>query len=113
MSRELKFNICALETSHLLNSQVPGLAERVKSQISSKLDYACTYWISHLIDTSKGTLMKELAALLNEPQLLYWLEALSLLGKVDTALTGLPEVIEWLPVCGYGRTEWKIILMTT
>lgn len=67
MSQELKFNICALETSYLLNSQVPGLPDTVKSKINSKLDYVCTYWTNHLTDTPEGTLMKELEALLKGP----------------------------------------------
>lgn len=98
MERGLRFNICELETAYLLNSQVPDLAERIKLNISDHLNYACTYWISHLIDTPRGTLMNEVEALMSSPRVLFWLEALSVLGRVEIGLQGLLELQEWLPV---------------
>lgn len=96
MREELKFNICELETSHLFNSQVSDLDERVKSKISNQLSYSCAYWTSHLSDTPKGTLKSDMEALLNGPQVLYWLEVLSLLSRLDVGLTGLLELLDWL-----------------
>ncbi|KAH7308261.1 hypothetical protein B0J17DRAFT_587680, partial [Rhizoctonia solani] len=49
MQRKLRFNICNLENSHLLNSQVPNLKFRVDSYIGPVLKYACTHWIDHFI----------------------------------------------------------------
>jgi len=44
----LCFNICGLESSYLLNSDVPGLAERVKTKIPFHLAYSCLFWEKHL-----------------------------------------------------------------
>lgn len=98
--------------SYLFNSQVPDFAERVGSKISSRLSYSCVYWISHLIGASKGTLSNKLERLLNGPQILFWLEVLSLLSRVDVGLTGLLELSDWLPVSN-AQLRMKNSLMLT
>ena len=39
----LRFSICGLETSYLKNSQVVGLAKKVKENIPSHLLYSCRF----------------------------------------------------------------------
>ncbi|KAG8722371.1 hypothetical protein FRC09_006346 [Ceratobasidium sp. 395] len=89
MNRELGFNMCALETSCLLNSDIPNLGERVLGTIRPHLIYSCLYWSSHVAGAQIGALCGCLRRFLLEKQLLYWIEALSLLGKLRTALTNL------------------------
>ncbi|CAE6351761.1 unnamed protein product [Rhizoctonia solani] len=90
MKQELRFNICGLETSHLLNTQVVDLQSRVKGNISEHLRYSAVYWISHWIESANRGNITDVAALMAGPKLLYWLEVLSLTGNVNTALRGLP-----------------------
>ncbi|KAG8709400.1 hypothetical protein FRC08_018365 [Ceratobasidium sp. 394] len=92
MTSELRFNICDLETSHLLNRDVPGLEARVRDAIGPHLDYSCVYWSGHLVAARKQRMDGPLRAFLFEPQLLYWIEALSLLGKLSVALSSLLEL---------------------
>ena len=47
----LHFNICGLETSYVLNSDVADLDKRVEKNIPSHVLYACQFWASHLQDT--------------------------------------------------------------
>ncbi|KAG8713905.1 hypothetical protein FRC08_012654 [Ceratobasidium sp. 394] len=98
MMGELRFNICDLETSHLLNRDIPDLNARVRNAISPHLGYSCVYWASHLVKTCAVGLGQSLRAFLFGPKLLYWVEALSLLGKLGVAppslleLSGAPNV---------------------
>jgi hypothetical protein len=54
MAKELKFNICRLQTSFLLNDQVTDMADRVDRWISDGLLYSCVQWASHLESTSES-----------------------------------------------------------
>ncbi|KAG9092618.1 hypothetical protein FS749_015567 [Ceratobasidium sp. UAMH 11750] len=92
MTSELRFNICDLETSHLLNRDVPGLEARVRDTIGPHLNYSCMYWTNHLVTACDQPMDDPLRAFLLELQLLYWIEALSLLGKLSVALSSLLEL---------------------
>ncbi|QRW06711.1 hypothetical protein RhiLY_05710 [Ceratobasidium sp. AG-Ba] len=95
MRDELKFNICVLETSDRLNRDIPDLDARTQRAISPQLIYACEFWSSHLADSPAGTLGPVLHEFLSSPGLMYWLEALSLLGKLSVAPSSLLRVAEW------------------
>ncbi|KAH7338559.1 hypothetical protein B0J17DRAFT_383999 [Rhizoctonia solani] len=44
----VQFNICGLESSYLLDSQVPNILGRVGTNITPKLFYSCWYWETHM-----------------------------------------------------------------
>ncbi|KDN33901.1 hypothetical protein RSAG8_13008, partial [Rhizoctonia solani AG-8 WAC10335] len=96
MENELQFNMCKLETSHLLNSEVPDLESKVDKKISQQLAYSCIYWVGHLLDTTDQGLADRAGKVIDGPRLLYWLEVLSLLQRVDVAVHGLHELHQWL-----------------
>ncbi|KAG8724228.1 hypothetical protein FRC09_020732 [Ceratobasidium sp. 395] len=89
LNEGLRFNICDLETSHVLNSQVPNLDSRVRDAIHPHLSYCCLYWSSHTADAQVDALDDFLRQFLFQTPLVYWIEALSLLGKLRTALSSL------------------------
>ncbi|QRV92584.1 hypothetical protein RhiJN_20602 [Ceratobasidium sp. AG-Ba] len=95
MRDELKFNICALETSDTFNRDIPDLDTRTQRAISPQLGYACEFWSSHLYDSPAGSLGPVLHEFLSSPVLMYWMEALSLLGKLSVAPSSLLRVAEW------------------
>ncbi|QRV77759.1 hypothetical protein RhiJN_05774 [Ceratobasidium sp. AG-Ba] len=95
MRDELKFNICALETSDRFNRDIADLEARTQRAISPQLIYACEFWSSHLSDSPAGSLGPFLHEFLSSPVLMYWLEALSLLGKLSVAPSSLLRVAEW------------------
>src|SRR5690348_15874440 len=90
MREELTFNICGLETSYVLNEEVPNLASRVSSVIGSHVSYSCQYWIRHITEAGAARtdtdLLKEF---LFARTLFYWIETLSLLKKLDIAVSAL------------------------
>ncbi|CAE6541800.1 unnamed protein product [Rhizoctonia solani] len=92
MQRELRFNICNLETSHILNSQVPDLKLRIQSNIGQTLRYASLHWIDHFISSPNQAKVEAITEFLEGPQLMYWVEVLSLLGRLDVAIGGLANL---------------------
>ncbi|KAG8695687.1 hypothetical protein FRC08_007614, partial [Ceratobasidium sp. 394] len=95
MASNLKFNICGLETSELPNSDVPDLDARVREAIHPHLNYSCLYWSSHVAEARLDTLETSLRHFLFGPELVYWLEALSLLGKLNVAPGGLLKLVAY------------------
>jgi hypothetical protein len=91
----LRFNICGLETSHIRNKDIPGLDTRVEKAIAQHLSYACIFWADHL--TVTGYDAEILDAIINffHCQLLYWLECLSLLKRVNVASRMLHLILDW------------------
>ncbi|CAE6391119.1 unnamed protein product [Rhizoctonia solani] len=92
MLQQLRFNICELESSHLLNSEVPDLEARINSHIGPVLNYACIHWIDHFVAAPNQTLVEVISKFMEGPQFLYWIEVLSLLGCVDIGVTGLSRL---------------------
>lgn len=93
--KTLKMNICDLKDSEKYNKKaaIPDLQERTKEKIPAELDYSCRYWAVHLANSN--TVDKELFSQLRDfvyTHLLHWLEALSLIGKLDIAYRSLEHV---------------------
>ena len=99
MKSDLRFNIAGLETSHCRNADVPDLAARIRKNIFPRLSYGCCFWADHLGETPYDTnILNEIKDFLHY-RLLYWLEVLSLLKKVNMASGMLLSVLRWNQVC--------------
>jgi len=99
MKVELHFNICGLESSYLLNSDVFDLAEKIKKSISSALLYSCQYWATHVEATVfDPELANQIREFLNQ-QFLFWVEVLSLTKTVQLAAPALSSIMRWISVC--------------
>ncbi|KIO00095.1 hypothetical protein M404DRAFT_1004203 [Pisolithus tinctorius Marx 270] len=98
LSNDLCFNICGLESSYFSNSEVTDLEERIKENISPQLSYSCRFWAQHLERTAFDLALGELVkGVLGSEKLLFWLEALSLLGLLGNATDALRCTLTWLP----------------
>ncbi|KAI9060387.1 WD40 repeat-like protein [Trametes sanguinea] len=91
MQESLKYNICEVpsEHHHLPNNEIPDLPARIAQHLPPALAYAARYWMRHLGNAEIG---EDLLLALEEfcdTRLLYWVEALSLLGCVDIAVEAL------------------------
>ncbi|QRV96745.1 Retrovirus-related Pol polyprotein from transposon opus [Ceratobasidium sp. AG-Ba] len=98
MMAELRFNMCDLETSFLRNIEVPDLEARVAQVVSERLKYSCLYWANHIkdIESSKhrASLQSNLTEFARGPYLIFWVEALSLIGKLWVAISSVQELID-------------------
>ncbi|CAE6381649.1 unnamed protein product [Rhizoctonia solani] len=118
MQRDLRFNICQLETSHRLNSEVPDLKTRIDLHINKTLRYACTHWVDHFIASPCQALVDEIKKFMEGPQLMYWIETLSLLGRIDLAMKllckmtelNLNQFAEWALVISWAKDLHRFIL---
>jgi hypothetical protein len=95
MTKELKFNMCELETSCVSNADIRDLDVRVQEKISDALQYSSMHWSSHLC-SYLAPASTEVSNLLDEflmgTRSLYWMEVLSVMGKVPTAIAALRQM---------------------
>ncbi|KXN87593.1 Vegetative incompatibility protein HET-E-1 [Leucoagaricus sp. SymC.cos] len=107
MKDELRFDMCQFPSSYLLNSEVHDLKERVEKSILPALGYSSRFWTRHLslvpFSSRLGGAVREF---FNNEHLLYWFEALSLLGFINTCAVALSSVVEWFMLHG----EYKDVL---
>ncbi|KAG8694402.1 hypothetical protein FRC09_009877 [Ceratobasidium sp. 395] len=89
MLAELRFNICGLETSHILNVDVPGLDQRVQVVVPGYLRYSCLHWYGHVAQAETDSIVDQLKLFLFGDSLVYWIEVLSLLGELEVASTSM------------------------
>lgn len=107
MNKSLRFNICNLASSFLLDEDDEGLPERVKSNIGPELRYACRHWAAHLASVrhDRQEDVQQLSGLLLEfysSKVLFWMEAMNLL-KLDCRLA-IHMARSWaLQVCVYDK----------
>jgi hypothetical protein len=95
MKSGLRFNICNLETSHCRNADVPDLTAHIEKTILPHLSYGCRFWADHLSASSyDAKIIHELRDFFHN-RLLYWLEVLSLVKKVNMASAMLLSVLDW------------------
>ena len=95
----LHFNICGLESSYLHDTEVLDLAERVKAKIPSHVSYSCQFWAKHLQATKFDPVIAgHVKDLLGNEKILFWFEALSLLGVLGNAVGALSSAGRWLQV---------------
>jgi hypothetical protein len=86
MNKSLRFNMCNLRSSYLLDKEDEGLPERITINIGTELRYACQYWAAHLVSVRhENEAVQHLATSLLEfstLKILFWMEAMNLL-KLD------------------------------
>jgi hypothetical protein len=85
LNRELRFNICCLEDSHLLNADVPQIEGRISEHISPHLTYSTRFWYTHIREAPFDEMVLRQMKTFFLDKYLYWLEALSLLEEVSMA----------------------------
>ncbi|KAG8719949.1 hypothetical protein FRC09_010354 [Ceratobasidium sp. 395] len=109
MVRGLKFNICHLETSFRFNRDVENLHQKTASFIDDRLYYSVLHWISHLTSSGEHNPHSRSGRLLDQlfggPKILFWIEALSLIGKIDLALPNIRDLRYWLTHQNLQHTE--------
>ncbi|KIL61187.1 hypothetical protein M378DRAFT_82839, partial [Amanita muscaria Koide BX008] len=97
MQRELRFNICRLESSYIRNSEVSDMAQRIKLYISPQLSYSCRFLANHVEGTPFNSLVADaLQAILGNEWPMYWIETLSALQSVSIIPRFLTVISEWL-----------------
>jgi hypothetical protein len=98
MMSKLRFNICNLPSSFLLDSEVPGLNQLVEKNIDNVLKYCSRYWAQHMSRTAENdhndlrTCIKDFLVV----HVLFWIEAMNLLGFRLECSSILQQAREWV-----------------
>ncbi|KAG8822062.1 hypothetical protein FRC19_006798 [Serendipita sp. 401] len=99
MMKELRFNICRIESSFVRNNEITNMNQRISAFISTQLQYAAIHWSKHLVKISEEwseTLNTMLGEFTRSPWPLYWMEVVSALGKVRSSLWNLQDTRDWI-----------------
>ncbi|KAG8723843.1 hypothetical protein FRC09_001545 [Ceratobasidium sp. 395] len=89
------FNICNLESSYLLDEEVPDIDQRVDQAISRALLYACRYWAAHLERAEYSQdCSQPLYEFLSE-RLLLWMEVMNLKKHMWEGVDTLRKAQTW------------------
>ena len=89
-------NMAGMEEETTRNIEVVDMKERVEKALPSELRYACLHWASHMMAT--GHADEKCLSLLNKfnhGRLLNWMEAMSLLGEVPSAILMMWDMHAW------------------
>ncbi|KAG9103653.1 hypothetical protein FRC07_009949, partial [Ceratobasidium sp. 392] len=89
------FNILGLESSFVLDTDIPDLTARVNKVVSGELLYACRYWGAHLRMADYG---HELAGMLLDflsKRLLLWMEVMNLAECFTDGTRAMYELEKW------------------
>ena len=98
MKESLRFNIGDIASSFLLDAEDPELTQRVDTNIKPFLRYASRHWAQHLtqIDQKNGEDLSGYIADFLNIRILFWIEAMNLLGSSGQCSTMLQQIRMWV-----------------
>ena len=98
MKESLRFNIGDIASSFLLDAEDPELTQRVDTNIKPFLRYASRHWAQHLTQTDQknGEDLGGYIADFLDIRILFWMEAMNLLGSSGQCSRMLQHVREWV-----------------
>jgi len=98
MVEKLKKNIYGLDDCTIL-SEVKDLPDRQKDHIGDALEYACCFWTKHLLGvSSRSSGVEKIQEAIDKffpTCLLFWIEALILMGKLNISVHALNDIQQW------------------
>ena len=98
MRDRLKKNICGLD-DHVILSEVNDLSYYKRDHIGDALGYACCFWTKHLLGIpGSGPGVEKVHAAIDKfftTCLLFWIEVLILIGKLDISIYSLNDIEQW------------------
>jgi len=98
VSSELHFNMSDLKSSSVKNAEISATD---KFAISPLISYSSQFWADHLVQGQcEESLINAVKFVMHE-KLLFWIEAMSILGKAHEVSAILKKALEWpgLAVC--------------
>ncbi|KAF5318282.1 hypothetical protein D9758_018588 [Tetrapyrgos nigripes] len=96
MKKQLNFNICGLESSFIMDKDIPDLETRVATKIHPTIQYAIIYWTTHLEKSTPSDTLKNTSKSFVDNLLLFWLEAVNLLNARIDAMRALHLAQNWI-----------------
>jgi len=103
MKERLKKNICNLD-DHTVLSEVEDLPTQRATYIGGALEYACCFWTKHIKVSSGGSGAEDAHKAINEffeTSLLFWIEVLILMERLNIGIYALNEIQQWCMLVGH------------
>jgi len=98
MNERLEKNICKLD-DYVSLSDVEDLPACRAAYIGAALEYACCFWTNHLVRIPiSGSDVKKVQKAISrffKRHLLFWIEVLSLMEKLDAGVHALNDIQQW------------------
>jgi NACHT domain len=92
----LKRDVAGISNPSLLNKEVDGFEGKVRDALLPEVRYACRYWATHLSCVELGDeVMVEALEKFSMQSILWWFEAMSLIGSVSAAISSIREAHNW------------------
>ena len=98
MGRSLKKDICEIGDSGKWNSEVEEMEMKRKRHLPADLRYAILYWNKHIMEAFPDQDVLDMLENFLSEHTLHWIEALSILGRVEDGITAVKQVGRWAPV---------------
>ena len=116
MEKSLKRNICELD-DYVVLSEVTDLSARRDKHIGSSLEYACRFWTEHLASiTGKGPGAEKIQEAVDKfftKHLLCWIEVLSIVGHLGTAVNAIDDIRQWHISVSYAQARYYMLYSHT
>ena len=113
MEGRLKKNICKLDDCAPL-SNVEDLPTQRATYIGGGLEYACHFWTKHLVMVpSSSPVVEEVDKAVEKfftTCFMFWVEVLSLMGKLDVGVHALNDIQQWCMMVSYTLVPTKLFL---
>ncbi|CCA75946.1 related to WD40-repeat protein (notchless protein) [Serendipita indica DSM 11827] len=100
MKERLRFNICEVSSSHLLNDEVLKALPSLDAHIPPHLQYASRHWMDHLYHTATSDEIMALVRQVLSFKFFAWLEVASLCRFMDKIQSTLSLLRPWLKANG-------------
>jgi hypothetical protein len=99
LNQNLRRNILDIADPFLPNCDNPGLQQRLSSRASAQLRYACKFWLAHVrhADGALSSLIPSLTTFC-ENHLPHWVELLSLMDELPSAIKRMSSTLNHLQV---------------
>jgi len=98
MFHALKKDICKVRAPGFLATEVEGIS--VQKYLPSELQYACLYWVRHLLQSSAQLLESDIDKVYQflRVHLLHWLEALGWMGRMSDEIQAILSLEAYVSV---------------
>jgi hypothetical protein len=98
LNGRLRRDICSLEEEVKVIRGTRSFDDRVARCIQPELAYACCYWFDHLEKCVETTIVLGELETFARTHILHWLECMSILDEMETAVSGVSRALKWCQV---------------
>ncbi|MCJ1347056.1 hypothetical protein MMC31_005277, partial [Peltigera leucophlebia] len=92
----LRQNMCHLASPATLRSEIDH--QMIDNSLPTEVQYACCYWVHHLVQSGSPIRDKDLVHAFLQKFFLYWLEAMSLMGKASESIRMIKSLLSLIDV---------------